>query len=135
MIRVSLSIPAAGTALAVLIALPALSPGGGLQAQSNAASPALQASQAPIVPEELKALFEGTTLTEAQVRQVVAIHRKYPAAAAAQPDSSRAGMAAGAVGTRADEAKELRTILTPDQQKVFDRNLAKVKPTRSKPAY
>lgn len=134
--RIPLSLTAAGAALAVLIAAPALSTSAALQAQSSATpAPAAPQAPAPTVPAELKSLFEGVTLTEAQIKQVVAIHQKYPAPTAAQPDSAKPGMSAGATDRRADEAKELRNILTPEQQKVFDKNLAQVKTTWKKPGY
>ena len=131
--RIPLSLAAAGAALAVLGAAPALSTSA-LQAQSTATpTPATTQAVAPTVPAELKALFDGVTLTEAQIKQVQAIHVKYPAPT--QPDSTKPGMGAGVVDRRADEAKELRTILTPDQVKVFDKNLAQVKATWKKPGY
>jgi Spy/CpxP family protein refolding chaperone len=134
--RIPLSLTAAGAALAVFVAVPALSTSAALQAQSTAtpAPPAAQAP-APTVPTELKPLFAGVTLTEAQIKQVVGIHQKYPAPTAAQPDSAQPGMGAGAADRSADEAKELRTILTPNQQKVFDKNQAQVKATWKKPGY
>ena len=131
--RIPLSLTAAG-ALAILVAAPALSPSAALQAQSSAtpAPPTAQAP-APTVPAELKAVFDGVTLTEAQIKQVQAIHVKYPAPT--KPDSTQPGMGAGAVDRRADEAKEFRTILTSDQLKVFDKNVAQAKATWKKPGY
>lgn len=120
-------------ALAVLLAAPAVSSSAALEAQTTAA-PAPQSTAMP-VPAELKLLFEGITLTEVQTKQVIGIHRKYPEAGTAQPDSAKPGMGAGATDRRAEEAKELRTILTPDQQKVYDKNLALVKATWKKPGY
>ena len=134
--RIPLTLTAASTALAVLVAAPGLSRSVALQAQSTATpTPPTSQAPAPTVPAELKSLFEGVKLTEAQIKQVVAIHRKYPASTAAQRDSAKSGMGAGAADRHADEPKELRVILTPDQQKAFDRNLAQVEATRKKPGY
>jgi Spy/CpxP family protein refolding chaperone len=126
---------AAGAALAVF----ALS--SNLSAQSTAAptnpSPAPAASpadpsQGTAIPEAVKPLFEGITLTEAQSKQVASITNKHLAMSPSKSDSA-GGMGAGAVDHKAAAAKELRTVLTPEQQKTFDENVKRLSPAWGKP--
>ena len=66
--RIPLTLTAASTALAVLVAAPGLSRSVALQAQSTATpTPPTSQAPAPTVPAELKSLFEGVKLTEAQM--------------------------------------------------------------------
>jgi periplasmic protein CpxP/Spy len=76
-------------------------------------------------------LLDGITLTDAQKAQQVTIREKYMPkmtemrqqmmSAGGPPDSaSRAQMMA----LQAQYNADIRAILTPDQQKVFDKNLA-----------
>lgn len=132
MTRFNRSMVAAGAALAVF----ALS--ANLSAQSTtaptnpspSASPAAPA-QGTAIPEAVKPLFEGITLTEAQSKQVASIANKHLANAPSKPDSAD-GMGAGAVDHKAAAAKELRTVLTPEQQKTFDSNVTRLSPAWGK---
>ena len=136
MIRINRSIVAAGAALAVLTISSTLA------AQSTTAptttpaaptaSPAVPA-QGTAIPEAVKPLFEGITLTEAQSKQVATIANKHLAMAPSKPDSAAPGMGAGAVDHKAAAAKDLRAILTPEQQKTFDANVTKLSPAWGKP--
>lgn len=129
--KFALSLGAAAAALALM----AVAPGSKLMAQDSTAkstTPA-PAMQGPELPADFKPLFDGITLTDVQNRQIAGIAQKY--AAPATTDSTKAGMGAGAVDRRMDAAKEFRTVLTPDQQKVFDKNLDKVKATWGKRNY
>jgi Spy/CpxP family protein refolding chaperone len=129
--KFALSFGAAAAALALL----AVSPGSKLMAQDSTAkatTPA-PAPQAPELSADFKPLFDGITLTDVQNRQIAGIAQKYTAPATT--DSTKAGMGAGAVDRRMDAAKEFRTVLTPDQQKLFDKNLDKVKATWGKKNY
>lgn len=129
--KFALSFGAAAAALALM----AVAPGSKLLAQDSTAkatSPA-PAMQGPELPADFKPLFDGITLTDVQNRQIAGIAQKY--SAPAPTDSTKAGMGAGAVDRRMDAAKEFRTVLTPDQQKVFDKNLDKVKATWGKRNY
>jgi len=130
--RLALTLGVAAGALAMLAARPGLNSAATLQAQNPApaAAPAAPA-QATEVPADFKPLFDGITLTEAQNRQAVTIIEKHMSMV--KPDSTKPGMGAGAVDHRLAAAKEIRSVLNPDQQKVFDKNLDKVKVTWSKP--
>jgi len=134
--RLALSLGATAAALALLAATPGFHSGAALNAQDSTAktAPAAPSMQGPELPADFKPLFDGITLTEVQNRQIAGIAQKYNAPAA-RPDSTKPGMGAGAVDRRMDAAKEFRTVLTPDQQKVFDKNLDKVKATWGKKAY
>jgi Spy/CpxP family protein refolding chaperone len=123
------------------LALLAVAPAG-VSAQDSTAkpapvnpSPSAAPTQGVEIPAEYKQLFDGITLTEAQTRQISAIAQKYTGPAAAQPDSAKPGMGAGAADRRMEAAKEFRTVLTPDQQKTFDKNLDKVKGSWGKRNY
>jgi Spy/CpxP family protein refolding chaperone len=136
--KLALSLGAAGAALALL----AVTPGAKLHAQDSTSkpapvspAPAPSQTQAVEIPAEFKPLFDGITLTESQTKQISAIAQKYNAPPAAQPDSAKPGMGAGAADRRMDAAKEFRTVLTPDQQKAFDKNLDKVKGSWGKRNY
>jgi Spy/CpxP family protein refolding chaperone len=104
---------------------------------SPAASPAPQSpsaqpmQQGAAIPEAVKPLFEGITLTDAQAKQVASIATKHLSAPSAKPDSA-GGMGAGAVDHKAAAAKELRTVLTPEQQKTFDANVTRLSPAWGK---
>ncbi len=129
MIRFHRSMVAAGAAVAVF----ALS--STLAAQNTATpapAPSAETMQGPTIPESVKPLFEGITLTEAQVKQVTTIANKHLAMTPASNDSSAPGMGAGAVDHKAAAAKDLRAILTPEQQKTFDANVTKLSPTWGK---
>ncbi len=94
------------------------------------------ATMAPAVPEALKPLFEGIVLSDRQIQGVLDVHNKFHmaiGAPAAQTARDSVAMSAGATDARLDEAKELRAVLTPDQQKVFDKNLETAKTNWSKP--
>ena len=132
------SMVAAGAALAVF----AFS--SNLSAQSTAAptttpasptatpaTPAAAPTQGTAIPEAVKPLFEGITLTDAQSKQVAAIANKHLGMASAKPDSA-GGMGAGAVDHKAAAAKELRGVLTPEQQKTFDSNVTRLSPAWGK---
>lgn len=135
MTRFHRSMVAAGAALAVF----AIS--SNLSAQSTTApttpsSPTATPSAEPMqqgtaIPEAVKPLFEGITLTDAQSKQVASIANKHLAAPGAKPDSA-GGMGAGAVDHKAAAAKELRTVLTPEQQKTFDANVTRLSPAWGK---
>jgi Spy/CpxP family protein refolding chaperone len=134
--RFALTLGVAAGALAMLAVGPGINRASMLQAQNPAppASPAAPA-QATELPADFKPLFDGITLTEVQNRQAVTIVQKHMSMAQTKPDSAKPGMGAGAVDHRVEAAKELRNILTPDQQKIFDKNLDKVKATWGKPGY
>jgi periplasmic protein CpxP/Spy len=77
----------------------------------------------------MQALLSGITLTPPQQATIDSIQGVYqPRMRAlftpgAPPDSAaRAQMAA----LRANEDKDIRAVLTPDQQKIFDKNLAEM---------
>ncbi len=135
MTRFTRSMVAAGAALAVF----AIS--SNLSAQSNpapanpspTATPSEQSpsQQGAAIPEAVKPLFEGITLTEAQSKQVASIANKHLGPSSAKPDSA-GGMGAGAVDHKAAAAKELRTVLTPEQQKTFDENVTRLSPAWGK---
>jgi len=86
-------------------------------------------------------LLRGITLTDAQRTQVQAINEKYRPQMQAMHDQARAGRGAGdAQPQRADSATraqmrdlmqrrqtEVRAVLTPEQQQLFDRNLAQAR--------
>jgi Spy/CpxP family protein refolding chaperone len=122
-------------AAAAVLALLAVTPGSRLMAQDSTAKTAAPAPamQGPELPADFKPLFDGITLTDVQSRQIAGIARKYTAPAAG--DSAKAGMGAGAVDRRMDAAKEFRTVLTPEQQKLFDKNLDRVKAAWGKKSY
>jgi hypothetical protein len=129
MLKPMLALAAVGVAFTVLVASPAMTSNATLTAQTTAA-PA--PTTAPTLPGGLKPLFAGITLSDAQIKQVASVHQKHMGAIG----DSTAGMGAGAVDHRAEEAKELRTALLPDQQKMYDANLAKVKASwTKKPGY
>ncbi len=79
----------------------------------------------------MQALFNGITLTAQQQKSVDSIQAAYQPRMRAMftpgspPDSAtRASMAA----LRSSENKDLRAVLTPDQQTIFDKNLAAMPP-------
>ena len=80
-------------------------------------------------------LLKGITLTTDQQAKLDAMMAKHhEARAAASPDGSRPD-AAGRAKMRAEMEKhygEIRTLLTADQQKVFDANIAEMKARREK---
>jgi Spy/CpxP family protein refolding chaperone len=80
-------------------------------------------------------LLKGITLTTDQQAKLDAMMAKHhESRAAVSPDGSRPD-ATERAKRRADMEKnyaEIRTILTPDQQKVFDANLAEMKERRDK---
>jgi Spy/CpxP family protein refolding chaperone len=138
--RIALSLGATAAALAFLAVSPGMNSGARLLAQDSTskptpavpATPATPASpsmgQGPELPPEFRPLFDGITLTDVQNRQIATIAQKYATPPAGRgSDSSKAGMGAGAVDQRMAAAKEFRTVLTPDQQKIYDKNLDKVK--------
>ena len=136
--RIALSLGATAAALAFLAVSPGVKSGARLMAQDSTtkptpAAPATPASpaspsmgQGPDLPPEFRPLFDGITLTDVQGRQIATIAQKY-ATPPGRSDSSKAGMGAGAVDQRMAAAKEFRAVLTPDQQKIYDKNLDKVK--------
>ena len=80
-------------------------------------------------------LLKGITLTSDQQAKLDAMMAKHhEARAAASPDGSRPDSAARAKmrGNMEKNYAEIRTILTPDQQKVFDANVAQMKERRDK---
>ncbi len=83
-----------------------------------------------------KRLFAGIELTEAQNAQVQKIMEKYNA----ETQTLMPNVAAGEKPAKPDEATrakmmdisarsqvEYRAVLTPDQQKIFDKNVAEIK--------
>jgi Spy/CpxP family protein refolding chaperone len=133
MTRFTRSMVAAGAALAVFAIssnLSAQSNPAPANPQSPTATPSEQ-DQGAAIPETVKPLFEGITLTEAQSKQVASIANKHLAPTSAKPDSA-GGMGAGAVDHKAAAAKELRTVLTPEQQKTFDENVKRLSPAWGK---
>ncbi|MEO5590164.1 MAG: hypothetical protein ABIS03_11305 [Gemmatimonadaceae bacterium] len=84
----------------------------------------------------MQMLFGGITLTDAQQNLVEAINTRYRE----QMQGMRGGgMGGGApdpsmrekmMASRAAQEKEVRAILTSDQQKLFDKNVAKAKKRR-----
>jgi Spy/CpxP family protein refolding chaperone len=79
----------------------------------------------------MQALLNGITLTSQQQTTIDSIQGAYQPRMRAlftpgsPPDSTaRARM----VALRADEDKDIRAVLTPDQQKIFDKNLADLPP-------
>ncbi len=143
--RIALSLGSTATAFALLAVTPGVHSRATLLAQdsaskptsappANPAAPVTPGMQGPDLPAEFKPLFSGIALTDVQSRQVTQIAQKY-ATPPGQSDSSKAGMGAGAADQRLNAAKEFRTVLTPDQQKMFDKNLDKVKGSWGKRAY
>jgi Spy/CpxP family protein refolding chaperone len=130
MTRFHRSMVAAGTALAVF-AISSNLTAQSTTAPATPAAPAATPAQGAMIPETVKPLFEGITLTEAQNKQVTTIANKHFASTTAKPDSA-GGMGAGAVDHKAAAAKELRTVLTPEQQKTFDANVTRLSPTWGK---
>jgi Spy/CpxP family protein refolding chaperone len=136
MTRFNRSMVAAGVALAVFAIgsnLSAQSTAAPTNPQSPTANPSEQSpsQQGAAIPEVVKPLFEGITLTEAQSKQVASIADKHLGPSSAKPDSAE-GMGAGAVDHKAAAAKELRTVLTPEQQKTFDSNVKRLSPAWGK---
>ena len=73
--------------------------------------------------------LNGIELTDAQKAQLEAIQKKYqPEMMALRNEmmngGDRAALMKKAADLREKQAKEIRPILTPDQQAVFDKNLA-----------
>jgi Spy/CpxP family protein refolding chaperone len=144
--RIALSLGATAAALAFLAVSPSVNSGARLLAQDStskptpttpanpATTPASPSMQGPDLPAEFKPLFDGITLTDVQNRQIATIAQKY-ATPPGQTDSSKAGMGAGAVDQRMAAAKEFRAVLTPDQQKTYDKNLDKAKSSWGKRSY
>jgi Spy/CpxP family protein refolding chaperone len=109
----------ASAVLAALVASPAIAqgpPGGGMGGMGQ---------RGP--GRRMQMLFNGITLTSQQQAKVDSIENVYTPRMRAlftpgqRPDSAaRAQMGA----LRDQENKDLRAVLTPDQQTVFDRNLA-----------
>jgi len=65
----------------------------------------------------IAALFNGITLTDAQQKQVDSIRTAYqPQMQSAQRDERR--------GLMQKQTADFRTVLTPDQQSTFDKNVA-----------
>ena len=64
------------------------------------------------------ALFQGITLTDAQQKQVDSIRTVY------QPQIQSASDREARRGIMQKQTADFRTILTPDQQTQFDKNLA-----------
>ena len=143
--KIALSLGVTAAALAFLAVSPGVNSGARLVAQDSTskptpATPATPASpaspsmaQGPDLPPQFRPLFDGITLTDVQGRQIATIAQKYSTPPGA--DSSKAGMGAGAVDQRMAAAKEFRAVLTPDQQKTFDKNLDKVKASWGKKGY
>ncbi|MFN8652724.1 MAG: hypothetical protein U0133_12515 [Gemmatimonadales bacterium] len=130
--KIALSLGASAAALAFLAVAPSVSVAQDSTARpapttpANPSSPNATGQQATQIPAEYKPLFDGITLTDTQNQQIAQIATRH-ATPAGRPDSSKAGMGAGAVDQHMAAAKEFRAVLTPDQQKTFDRNLDKVK--------
>lgn len=137
--KIALSLGASAAALAFLVVAPGVSSSATLLAQDSTArpapttpanpsspSPSATGMQQGTIPAEYKPLFDGITLTDTQNQQIAQIATRYTAPAGST-DSSKAGMGAGAVDQRLAAAKEFRAVLTPDQQKTFDKNLDKAK--------
>jgi Spy/CpxP family protein refolding chaperone len=84
---------------------------------------------------QMEALMKDITLTDAQKAQVDSIGQAFraqmpPMTQGTPPDSAtRAKM--GEV--RQKQYAAIRTVLTPDQQKVFDKNLAELPPMGGRP--
>lgn len=80
----------------------------------------------------MQMLFQGIDLTDAQKAQIDSIQMAYRAkmperTAGQRPDSAaRAAMRE----TMRDEAADFRKVLTPDQQKVFDKNVEEMRNRR-----
>lgn len=67
----------------------------------------------------MAALFQGITLTDAQQKQVDSIRTAY------RPQMQSAGQDRGARRELMQkESADFRTVLTPDQQTTFDKNIA-----------
>ena len=79
---------------------------------------------------QMEALMQGITLTDAQKTQVDSIGQAFraqmpPMTQGTPPDSAtRAKM----MEVRQKQYAAIRTVLTADQQKVFDKNLAELPP-------
>ena len=84
---------------------------------------------------QMEALMAGITLTDAQKTQVDSIGQAFraqmpPMTQGTLPDSAtRAKM----MEVRQKQYAAIRTVLTPDQQKVFDKNLAELPPMGGRP--
>lgn len=135
--KIALSLGASAVAFAFLAVAPSMSSSGRLMAQdstarpapttpANPSTPSSATGQQGTIPAEYKRLFEGITLTDTQNQQIAQIATRH-AAPAGGSDSAKAGMGAGAVDQHMAAAKEFRAVLTPDQQKTFDKNLDKAK--------
>ncbi|HWA16923.1 MAG TPA: hypothetical protein VG817_10845 [Gemmatimonadales bacterium] len=134
MTRFHRSMVAAGAALAVFAIssnLSAQSTTAPTNPSSTATPAPSQSDQGTAIPETVKPLFEGITLTDAQAKQVASIANKHFGSSDAKPDSA-GGMGAGAVDHKAAAAKELRSVLTPEQQKTFDANVTRLSPAWGK---
>jgi Spy/CpxP family protein refolding chaperone len=69
----------------------------------------------------MHALFRGVNMTKDERAQVRTIHQKYePQLKAARQSGDKATMRT----LRTQQLDEMRTVLTPDQQKTFDTNRA-----------
>ncbi|HEX5634194.1 MAG TPA: Spy/CpxP family protein refolding chaperone [Gemmatimonadales bacterium] len=114
-------------ALSTLVALPAMAqggPGGGMRGPMGP-------------PQSGQGIFQGITLTETQQQKVDSIWKAYEPQRNEQMEKMRAMRDAG---TRPDSATraemmakrqahwgDMRTVLTPEQQKVFDKNSAEMR--------
>ena len=84
---------------------------------------------------QMQMLFEGITLTEAQKTQTDSIAQFYraqmPAFTPGQPPDSAAR--AKRMEIMEKQTTALRAVLTPDQQKLFDKNVETMKANMNRP--
>jgi Spy/CpxP family protein refolding chaperone len=91
------------------------------QAQSSAGTPAAQAQAQPRHHHHHHRLFRGIKATSEQRAQLRAIRDKYaPQYKAARQNKDRATLRT----LRQRQLDDVRGVLTPEQQKTFDANLA-----------
>lgn len=114
-------------ALSALLAAPALAqggPGGGMRGPMGP-------------PQSGQGMFQGITLTADQQKQVDSIWKSYEPVRTEQQEKMRAMRDAGTMPDSATRAQmmamrdahwgHMRSVLTPEQQKVFDKNTAEMR--------
>lgn len=77
-----------------------------------------------------KMLFEGITLTDAQKAQVDSIHARHRAAMQGMDPRNNAGDREKMRQMMQAHMAEIRAVLTPEQQVVFDRNVQQMRERR-----
>ena len=115
--------------LAVIVSALVLLGGSAAHAQNAGGAPGAPAGPGGFAARRMQRLLQGITLTPEQQAKVDSITTRYSAQMPAftpgvMPDSAtRAKMR----DLNANQDVEIRTVLTPDQQKVFDDNVAQMR--------